>query len=146
MSMNGFLRAFPPSQMNIMKNDKDSIRRLLYEDQMFLFEADVGSAWHVLIAVLDGDGFYAGEQVTDVLSTGAILLAADEVKAEAEKLAARTHGEVIKNLRALNADSELYHLDVFKENEQELLVKFDVLSAFFQRAAAHGLTAVINIA
>lgn len=146
MSMNGFLRAFPPSQMNIMKNDKTSIERLVYEDEMFLFQSDVGDAWHVLIAVLDGDGFYAGEQITDVMTTGAILLLADEVKAEAAKLALRTHAEIIKNLRALSADSDVYHLQGFKENEAALLAQFDVLAAFFKKAAAHGLTAVINIA
>lgn len=146
MSMNGFLRAFPPSQMNIMKNDKTSIERLIHEEQMFLFEADVGDAWHVLIGVLDGDGFYAGEQITDVMTTGAILLTTDEVKEEAAKLAARTHAGIIKNLRELSADSELYHLQGFKENEAALLAQFDVLAAFFKKAAAHGLTAVINIA
>lgn len=146
MSMNGFLRAFPPSQMSIMKNDKASIERLIHEEQMFLFESDVGDAWHVLIAVLDGDGFYAGEQITDVMTTGAILLTADEVKAEAAKLAVRTHAGIIKSLRELSADSDLYHLQGFKENEAALLVQFDALAAFFKKAAAHSLTAVINIA
>jgi hypothetical protein len=136
--------AFSPDQIEAMLNDPSQIDTNVYGEH-FEFSACVESAWHVLIEILDGTGFYCGEQVEDVLSTGAFVVAADEVKQEAQTLSGWTHDKVLAGLRGIDEDADLYHLHIYKENEALLLSAFDELVKFYQRAAVVNLGVLLYV-
>lgn len=142
MSMNYFFAAFAPEEIDAMSDDHDLIDQRVFEEDGAMFSTDVESAWDVLRVVLDGAGFDAGEFFDDALTNGGFLLSAGEVREQADRLSRWTREEVAKKLQALPEEADLYHLELYKDEEDMLLEQFDRLADFFRTAAEKGLGAV----
>jgi hypothetical protein len=112
--MNIFFRAFTQPEIEAMVNDHSLIDQWVLEDEKYTLNTDVETAWDVLAAILDGVGFWIGEEVDDALFNGCNLISAAEVKVNAEKLAAWTHAQIMAGMRALGDSSDLYHFEVFQ--------------------------------
>ncbi|MDD5275670.1 MAG: DUF1877 family protein [Methylovulum sp.] len=141
MSMNLFFRAFTQQEIDDMGKDHTLIDRWV-EDEKYSVETDIETAWDVLKEILDGVGILIGEQIDDALFNGCALISSDTVKDQAQKLADWTHEQVVEGLRNLDEDEDLYHLDLFQEDEEYLLEQFDCLVAFYKEAAEKGLGAL----
>jgi hypothetical protein len=139
--MNIFFRAFTQPEIEAMVNDHSLIDQWVLEDEKYTLNTDVETAWDVLAAILDGVGFWIGEEVDDALFNGCNLISAAEVKANAEKLATWTHAQIMAGMRALGDSSDLYHFEVFQDDEY-LLEQFDCLQSFYKEAAEQGLGAL----
>jgi len=142
MSMNIFFRAFTQPEIEAMVNDHSLIDQWVLEDEKYTLNTDVETAWDVLAAILDGVGFWIGEEVDDALFNGCNLISAAEVKVNAEKLAAWTHAQIMAGMRAVGDSSELYHFEVFQDDDEYLLAQFDCLQNFYKQAAEQGLGAL----
>jgi hypothetical protein len=140
--MNIFFRAFTQPEIEAMVNDHSLIDQWVLEDEKYTLNTDVETAWDVLAAILDGVGFWIGEEVDDALFNGCNLISAAEVKVNAEKLAAWTHAQIMAGMRAVGDSSELYHFEVFQDDDEYLLAQFDCLQNFYKQAAEQGLGAL----
>ena len=146
MGMNGFLRAFSQAQIDEMKADHDLIDDYVDNDE-FVFESDVETAWDILEHILASAGLAAGTEIDGVLSGAALLLDSHQVKVEAQKLARWTSEEVAAKFGQIDASADLYHLGAYRDDDGEsLLEAFKSLTEFYQKAAAAGLGALINFA
>ncbi len=141
MSMNLFFRGFTQQQIDAMKQDHSLIDRLI-ENKEYTLESDIETAWDVLGNILNGAGIWAGKRIEQALYNGCELISAEEVKNEADKLSEWTHEDILKKLRVLEEEDELYHLEVFLEDEEYLLEQFDKLVEFYETAAEQNLAAL----
>ncbi|MDO9212249.1 MAG: DUF1877 family protein [Methylococcales bacterium] len=142
MSMNMFFRAFTPQELDKMDADHLLIDQWIWEDETYSLATDVETAWDVLNVILGGVGFPDYPYLDDVLSNGCVLMSAEVVKDHAQKLSDWTREQVLEGLRNLDADTDLYHLEIFQEDEDYLLAQFDRLGIFYREAAEKGLGAV----
>jgi hypothetical protein len=140
--MNMFFRAFTQQELDKMDADHLLIDKWIWEDETYSVATDVETAWDVLNTILGGVGFPDYPYIDDVLSNGCVLMSAEIVKDHAQKLSNWTREQVLEGLRNLDAESDLYRLELFQEDEDYLLEQFDRLVAFYQEAAEKGLGAV----
>ncbi|MGR9013613.1 MAG: DUF1877 family protein [Gammaproteobacteria bacterium] len=141
MSMNLFFKAFSQQEINDMAKDHSLIDSWV-EEEKYSLETDVESAWDVLAAILDGAGILVGKRIDDALYNGCSLVSVNAVKEQAQKLSSWTHEQVLERLQNLDEDDDLYHFDIYQENEEYLLEKFDCLTGFYKEAAEKGLGAL----
>ena len=141
MSMNLFFRSFTQQEIDEMERNHDRIDEWVDAERSAL-ATDVETAWDVLSVILDGTGILVGNAVDDVLFNGCALMSAAVVKDQAGKLSLWTHEQIRERLRNLEADSELYRLERYQEDEDDLLEQFDRLVAFYDEAAKQGLGAI----
>ncbi|GAB6140146.1 hypothetical protein JCM14076_08750 [Methylosoma difficile] len=142
MSMNIFFRAFTQPEIEAMMNDNHLIDQWVLEENKYSLNTDVETAWDVLAAILDGVGFWIGVEVDNALFNGCNLISAAEVQTTAAKLAEWTHEQVMEGLRGLSDDADLYHFEVFQDDDEYLLEQFDCLQSFYKEAAEKGLGAL----
>jgi methyl coenzyme M reductase alpha subunit len=140
--MNMFFRAFTQQELDKMDADHLLIDKWIWEDETYSVATDVETAWDVLNTILGGVGFPDYPYIDDVLSNGCVLMSAEIVKDHAQKLSNWTREQVLEGLRNLDAESDLYRLELFQEDEGYLLEQFDRLVAFYQEAAEKGWGAV----
>jgi hypothetical protein len=140
--MNMFFRAFTQQELDKMDADHLLIDKWIWEDETYSVATDVETAWDVLNTILGGVGFPDYPYIDDVLSNGCVLMSAEIVKDHAQKLSNWTREQVLEGLRNLDAESDLYRLELFQEDEDYLLEQFDRLVAFYQEAAEKGWGAV----
>jgi len=141
MSMNLFFRAFTQQEIDDMEKNHALIDEWV-DGEKYSLETDVETAWDVLAAILDGIGIFVGKEIDNALYNGCSLIPADEVKEQAQKLSLWTHEQVLEGLRGLDENADLYHLQIFQEEEEDLLEQFDCLVAFYKEAAEKGLGAL----
>jgi len=137
MSMNLFFKAFSQQEIDDMAKDH-SLTDKWVEEEKYALETDVEGAWDVLAAILDGAGILVGKRIDDALYNDCSLISANTVKEQAQKLSGWTHEQVLERLQNLG-DDDLYNLDIYQENEEYLLEKFDCLTRFYKEAAEKGL-------
>lgn len=145
MSMNLFFRAFTQAEIDAMAHDTHLIDAWV-EAENYALAADIETAWDVLATVLGGTGILVGKQIDNALFNGCMLISAAAVKQQAEHLSQWTHAEVLAQLRNVDDDADLYHIDYYREEEDDLLAQFDSLAAFYKTAAAQGLAALSYLA
>ncbi len=145
MSMNLFFRAFTQQEIDDMEKNHALIDEWV-EDGKYSLGTDVETAWDVLAAILGGIGIFVGKEIDNALYNGCSLISADEVKEQAQKLSLWTHEQVLEGLRGLDENADLYHLQIFQEEEEDLLAQFDCLVAFYKDAAEKGLGALSYVA
>jgi hypothetical protein len=140
--MNMFFRAFTQQELDKMDVNHVLIDKWIWEDETYSLATDVETAWDVLSTILGGVGFLDYPYLDDVLSNGCVLMSVEVVKDHAQKLSNWTREQVLERLRNADAETDLYHLEVFQEDEDYLLAQFDRLVTFYQEAAEKGLGAV----
>jgi hypothetical protein len=138
MSMNLFFRAFTAPEIEAMEKDHSLIDPLV-EGEKYSLATDIETAWDVLQEVLGGVGILVGNPIDDALFNGCTLISAAEVKHESQKLSRWTHEQVVARLQKLNKNADIYHLELYQEDEESLLTEFDCLVAFYQEAAEKNL-------
>jgi hypothetical protein len=141
MSMNLFFRAFTQQEIDEMQQNHALIDKWI-EEEKYALETDIETAWDVLATILDGVGILVGKQIDEALFNGCALISADVVKNQAQKLSSWTHEQILEGLRNLDEDADLYHLELFQEDEEYLQEQFDCLVNFYKAAAAQGLGAI----
>jgi len=141
MSMNLFFRAFTQQEIDDMEKDHALIDEWV-EAEKYSAETDIETAWDVLRAILDGVGILVGKPIDDALFNGCALISADIVKNQAQKLSDWTHEQVLERFQSLDEDADLYHLELYREDEEYLLDQFDCLVAFYKEATEKGLGAL----
>ncbi len=141
MSMNLFFRAFTEQQINEMKKNHTLIDKWV-DERCFSIETDIETAWDVLGNILNGTGIWVGERVDNALYNGCELISAEQVKTQAQQLNKWTHEQILEKLHNLNEESDLYHLEIFQEDEEYLLEQFDKLVDFYQQADQQNLAAL----
>jgi transcriptional regulator of heat shock response len=141
MSMNLFFRAFTQPQIDEMEKNHVLIDKWVEEDA-FSIETDIETAWDVLADILEGAGIWAGKRIDEALYNGCALISMEEVKAQAQELTKWTHEQVLEKLHNLDEESDLYHLEIFQEEEEYLLEQFDKLVDFYQTVATRNLAAL----
>ncbi|MBK1718852.1 DUF1877 family protein [Thiocystis violacea] len=146
MSMNLFFQSFPQDDIDAMKQDNGLIDEWVWSNPRCSTSTDVETAWDVLRTILDGAGFRAGEFIDDVLSNGCELISAEQVQEQAKELSNWTQEKVLEGLRNLDKDAEAYHLEVYIDDEEDLLGQFDKLRTFFSEAAEQELGALLYVA
>ena len=146
MSMSGFFKAFNAEQIRAMAEDHRLIDQWIFEEENCALETDVANAWHVLSEVLDGDGFNVGEHIEDALSMGCFLVTPEDTAEQADNLSNWTHEEIIENLQNLDEEADLYRLEMYQEDEQDLLNEFDKLVKFYGECAEKGWGVVHYVA
>jgi hypothetical protein len=142
MSMNLFFRAFTQQEIEAMDKDHALIDEWVLNDKKYSTGTDVETAWDVLMAILDGVGFRVGKEVDNALFNGCTLISADVVKDQAQKLSNWTNGQVLEGLRTIDGDADIYHLEFYQDEEEDLLEQFGCLVAFYKEAAENGLGAL----
>jgi hypothetical protein len=145
MSMNLFLKAFAPEDMAAMQQDHALIDDWVLAAPRSRMATDIGTAWDVLNTLLAGAGFRSDEVLDDVLFNGCELMDAETVQQHAAQLSGWSHERVLRALRDVDPAAEAYHLEYFRNGEQDLVAEFDKLVAFYQSAAAKHL-AVLHYA
>lgn len=145
MSMNLFFLAFSQQEIDDMEKNHALIDEWV-EDEKYSIKSDVETAWDVLIATLEGAGIMVGNTVDDALFNGCSLISAATVKNQAQALSAWTHGQVLERFRKLNKKADLYHFEVYQDDEDYLLEQFDCLVSFYKEAAEKGLGAISYVA
>jgi hypothetical protein len=137
MSMNFFFKAFAADQIAAMQQNAQQIDAWVLEDKKFSAEMDVGSAWHVLQTALEGTGFDFDSQVDAALFNGCMLVSPDSVARQAKALQDWTPQRLLDAVAELGADAELYHAEVWadEDNAEELLGYFSELQQFYAQAA-----------
>lgn len=141
MSMNLFFVACTQNELDEMKENHKLIDKLV-ESESYEFATDVETAWDVLISILGGVGVEVGESVDDALFNGCSLISSDEVKVQAEELSKWSKEKVLECLQSISEDSDLYHLEVFQDEEESLLEQFEKMVAFYKEAAEKRLGAI----
>jgi hypothetical protein len=145
MSMNLFFQAFSPEDAQAMTKNHDLVESWVEDQSRCKFHTDVGTAWDILNTILGGVGIHSSVLLDEVLLNGCELVSAELVKSHAHSLAGWTHDKVLQGLLNLAEDDDAYHLEIFLEQQDQLLEEFDKLVAFYRDAAAQGL-AVIHYA
>jgi len=128
-----------------MQRDHALVDDWVSDEQRCLVSIDIGNAWDVLNKLLSGAGFQSDEFLDDVLFNGCELIDAETVKQHSAQLSDWTRERLLKALRDLSPADEAYHLAFFRDEEQDLVVEFDKLVAFYREAAAKNL-AVLHYA
>lgn len=146
MSMNGFFQAFPQADIHAFRYNHQLIEANVWGNKRAALSTDVETAWDVLTALTGDIGLHTGTLVGDVLSCGCVLLSEYEVKAKAQCMTALTHDILLQKLQSLDAESPLYHVDVYQSEPEYLLTQFDKLCGFYQQAASRHLGAVVYVA
>jgi hypothetical protein len=139
MSMNLFLQAFSTEDVAAMKQDHALVDDWISDEQRCIVATDIGTAWDVLNKLLSGTGFRGDEFLDDVLFNGCELIDTDTVRQYSAQLSGWSHERLLKGLRDFNPANEAYHLEFFRDEEQDLVVEFDKLVAFYREAAAKNL-------
>ncbi len=142
MSMNLFFQAFTQQEIDAMDKDRSLIDMWVWDKKRCSISTDIGTAWDVLNKLLSGAGFYGDQRFDDVLLNGCELVFADRVKGHAALLSGWKPEQVLENLRNLEEDDDLYHLEFYREEEEDLLEEFAKLVAFYHEAADQGLAVV----
>jgi hypothetical protein len=142
MSMNLFFRAFTQQEIDAMDEDNALIDQWVLKDKKYSAGMDIETAWDVLNSILDGAGILVGKNIGNALFNGCALISAEEVKEQARKLSGWTQERVLARLQGLDGDADIYHLEVYQEEEDDLLEQFDKLAAFYKDAAEKGLAAL----
>lgn len=142
MSMNYFFAAFEQSAIDAMKEDHSLIDDYVFSNKSALLSTDVATAWDVLNHLLDGDGFEAVEFFDDALSNGGFFLSTDEVKEQANALSKWQPSAVLERFQNLDENADLYWINVYQDDPEDLLEEFDKLVDFYTKAAEQGLGAV----
>ena len=145
MSMNLFFQAFTEQDVKAMALDPSLVNKWVEDEPRCLISTDIGTAWDILNKLLAGAGISSDRFFDDVLSNGCEAVEPMLVKAHADRLSSWTHAQLLEGLRGLPKDDDLYHLEYFQDEEQDLLDEFDKLVAFYRAAASQGL-AVIHYA
>jgi len=145
MSMNLFLRAFSTEDLAAMRQDHALVDDWISDEQRSIVATDVGTAWDVLNKLLSGTGLRSDEFLDDVLFNGCELIDADTVKQYSTQLSDWSHERLLKGLQEFDPADEAYHLELFRDEEQDLVVEFDKLIAFYREASAKNL-AVLHYA
>ena len=141
MSMNLFFLAYTQQQIDEIDKNHKLIDESLQEEK-FSFRTDVETAWDVLREILGGIGVEAGQFIDNALFNGCFLISSDEVKIQAEALSKWSREKVLARLKDLDQTSDLYHLEVFQDEEEYLLEQFEKMAAFYKEAAENGLGAI----
>jgi hypothetical protein len=141
MSMNLFFVACTQNKLDEMKENHELINELV-ESESYAFATDVETAWDVLRSILGGVGVEVGESVDDALFNGCSLISSNEVKVQAEELSKWSKEKVLERLQSISEDSDLYHLEVFQDEEESLLEQFEKMVAFYKEAAEKRLGAI----
>ena len=141
MSMNLFFVAYTQQQIDEIDKNHKLIDESLQEEK-FSFRTDVETAWDVLREILGGIGVEAGQFIDNALFNGCFLISSDEVKIQAEALSKWSREKVLARLKDLDQTSDLYHLEVFQDEEEYLLEQFEKMAAFYKEAAENGLGAI----
>ena len=144
MSMNLFFQAFTQQELEAMEQDPSLIDQWVWDEKRSALSTDIGTAWDVLNKVLSGAGIRSNGFIDDVLSNGCEWVSTELVREHAERLSNWTEEQVLEGLRGLGED-EAYHLEVYQEEEDDLLEEFGKLVEFYRKAADQGL-AVIHFA
>ena len=145
MSMNLFFRAFSSDDLAAMRQDHALVDDWVPDEQRCVIATDIGTAWDVLNKLLSGAGFRSEEFLDDVLFNGCELIDAVSVKQHSAELSEWSHERLLMGLRDANAAKAAYHLEHFRDEEQDLLNEFDKLVAFYREAASKNL-AVLHYA
>jgi hypothetical protein len=145
MSMNLFFQAYPQQDVDAMAQDHALVDKWAWDEKRSALSTDIGTAWDVLNRLLAGAGFRSSRFLDDVLSNGCEVIDAALVKEHAARLAGWTPDEVLEALRSLDEDDDLYRLELYRDEEDDLLEEFGKLVAFYREAAAREL-AVIHYA
>jgi|WetSurMetagenome_2_1015567.scaffolds.fasta_scaffold34239_5 hypothetical protein len=145
MSMNLFFRGFTQQQIDKMKEELSLIDQLVKNGE-YLLETDIETAWDVLGNILNGEGIGISERIDEALYNGCNLISSEEVKKESLKLSKWKHEEILEKLRALDEESDLYHLEIYQDEEEYLLEQFDKLVNFYQTAARQNLVILSYLA
>lgn len=141
MSMNLFFLAYTQQEIDEIDKNHKLIDESLQEEK-FSFRTDVETAWDVLREILGGIGVEAGQFIDNALFNGCFLISSDEVKIQAEGLSKWSREKVLARLKNLDQTSNLYHLEVFQDEEEYLLEQFEKMAAFYKEAAEKGLGAI----
>lgn len=141
MSMNLFFVAVTQKELEEMETDHTLIDESV-DSESYAFGTDVETAWDVLRHILGGVGIVVGEGVDDALFNGCCLISSDDVKVQASELSRWSSEKVLQRLQDINQAADLYHLDVFRDDEEYLLEQFEKMAAFYQEAADKGLAAI----
>jgi hypothetical protein len=142
MSMNLFFRAFTQQEIDAMDKDNALIDQWVLKDKKYSAGMDVETAWDVLNNILGGAGILVGKDVGNALFNGCALISAEEVKEQALKLSGWTQEQVLVRLQSLDEGADIYHLEVYQEEEDDLLEQFDKLVTFYKDAAEKGWAAL----
>lgn len=145
MSMNLFFQAFAAEDVAAMERDQSLVNEWIEGEARCLLSTDIGTAWDILNRLLAGAGIRSNRFFDDVLSNGCEVVDPALVQGHAERLSNWTHAQLLDGLHNLSGADELYHLEYFQDEEQDLLDEFDKLVAFYREAAAQGL-AVLHYA
>jgi len=169
MSMNGFFKEFPIDLCNSMLKDNTLIERyivggprrsvglvdsqtiisaLAWDEPKSVASTDVATAWDVLQNVLGQAGFSYDVKVDNVLSNGCVFISPRKVIEHSQNLSSWTHEKFIDALKTLD-DDEIYHLDVFNDDDigqEDLLDHFEKLVRFYAEAAKRKNGAVFYLA
>ena len=145
MSMNLFFRAFSTEDLAAMKQDHALVDDWISDEHRCILATDIGTAWDVLNKLLSGAGFGSDEFLDDVLFNGCELVDAETVKQHSAALSGWSQERLLRGLRDFDTADEAYHLEYFLDEEQDLVVEFDKLVAFYREAASKNL-AVLHYA
>jgi hypothetical protein len=125
-----------------MDKDNALIDQWVLKDKKYSAGMDVETAWDVLNNILGGAGILVGKDVGNALFNGCALISAEEVKEQALKLSGWTQEQVLVRLQSLDEGADIYHLEVYQEEEDDLLEQFDKLVTFYKDAAEKGWAAL----
>lgn len=139
MSMNIFFCALSDEEIDAAKEDPSTFEEIIESEEIVTLSTDVETAGEVLSAVLDGDGFQAGDFIEEALFNGCQVIYSKDVRKQAERLSKWTDDLVLYNLKYLNQQSGLYRQDQYKENPADLLEQFHKLVSFYRSAASSSL-------
>lgn len=148
MSMAGFFQAVPANDIGAFAADHALIDAKLWgnREQNAVLAIDVETAWDVLNALVGEIGLGLGIFVENAMSNGCVLISAQTVQSQAQRMAHFTHEILLQKLEALSDDTDLYHFAVYQDDPDYLLEQFVKLQAFYQQAAAQNLGVVAYIA
>jgi Domain of unknown function (DUF1877) len=141
MSMNLFFVAVTQNDLDEMDKNHKLIDESI-DSEKYLFRTDVETAWDVLRHILGGAGILVGKDIDDALFNGCSLISSNEVQAQARELANWSSEQVSEGLSSISSESDLYHLELFQDDEEDLLEQFEKMVAFYKEAAEKGLGAI----
>lgn len=135
--MNFFLKSFTAEQITAMTNDYALIDAWILNDKTYSESIDIETAWDVLNHILSGAGFASDVEVDDVLFNGCSILSPALVKTQAKTLLDWTDERVVEALNAIDPDVDLYHLDIWQDEDgqDDLLEHFTQFREFFMNAS-----------
>jgi len=137
MSMNLFLKSFTAKQIAAMRNDHSLIDAWILEEKQYSDATDTETAWDVLNHILCGAGFVSDVEVDGALFNGCSIVSPALVKKQAKELLEWTEERVIDALVALDSESDIYHIEVWQDEDgqDDLLDQFEQFRDFFLKAS-----------